>query len=130
MIFKQDKFNNWEDNTHIPEKVMDMVNFIADKIGHDGVIKEETIIIYNRGGHMIGYAKGFRISYCTFSYADGPSPDYSKEFAKWLKCLDIEIENSFGDNGMDYSTNWHDTYWTNEFIYKPSEVSEDCFIEW
>lgn len=55
---------------------------------------------------------------------------YSKEFAKWLKGLDFSIENSYGDNGMDYSTNWHDTYWTNEFVYNPSKVDEDVFIEW
>ncbi len=130
MKFLHSKFEKWENSTHIPEKVMDMVNFIAEKIGHGGGIEEETIRIYNRGGYVIGYAKGFRISHCTFSYADGPSPDYSKEFAKWLKGLDFEIENSYGDNGMDCSTNWHDTYWTNEFIYKPTEVDEEQFIEW
>lgn len=128
MKYLHGKFEKWENETHIPEKIMDMVNFIAEKIGHGGGIEEETIRIYNRGGYVIGYAKGFRISHCTFSYADGPSPDYSKEFIKWLKGLDFEIENSYGDNGMDYSTNWHDTYWTNEFIYKPSEVDYDQFV--
>ncbi len=130
MKFLHSKFEKWENETHIPEKVMDMVNFIAEKIGHGGGIEEETISIYNRGGYVIGYAKGFSITHCTFSYADGPSADYSKEFSKWLKGLDFEIENSFGDNGMDCSTNWHDTYWTNEFIYKPSEVEEEEFISW
>lgn len=130
MKFRQDKFNEWEDNTHIPEKVMDMVNFIAEKIGYGGGIEEETIKIYNRGGYVIGYAKGFSITHCTFSYADGPSADYSDEFTKWLKGLDFSIENSYGDNGMDYSTNCHDTYWANEFIYKPTKVDEEMFIEW
>lgn len=130
MKFRHDKFREWEDSSHIPAKVMDMVNFIAEKIGHGGWIEEETIKIYNRGGYVIGYAKGFRIVHCTFSNADGPSADYSKEFSKWLKGLDFEIENSYGDNGMDCSTNWHDTYWTHEFIYKPSVVEEEEFIQW
>lgn len=130
MKFIHDKFREWEENTHIPEEIMDMVNFIAEKIGHEGGIEEQTISIYNRGGYVIRHAKGFRIVHCTSSYADGPSTDYSKEFAKWLKGLDFEIENSYGDNGMDCATNWHDTYWTHEFIYKPSEVSGEKFIVW
>ena len=130
MKFKHNEFNKWENETHIHEKIMDMVNFIAEKIGHGGGIEEETITIKNRGGYTIGYAKGFSITHCTSSYADGPSKDYSKEFSKWLEGLGFKIENSYGDNGMDCSTNWHDTFWTNEFIYKQSEVGEERFIEW
>lgn len=129
MKFRSDKFEKWENETHIPSKVMDMVNFIAQKIGCEP-IEEETIKIYNRGGYVVGYAKGFSITHCTSSYADGPSPDYSGEFKKFLKGLDFSIENSYGDNGLDYSTNWHDTFWTNEFIYNPSEVTKERFIEW
>lgn len=130
MKFRQDKFEKWENETHIPEKILDMVNFIADKIGHGGCIEEETIQIRNRGGYVIGYAKGFSITHCTSSYSDGPSQDYSKEFNKWLQGLDFKIENSYGDNGLDSATNWHDTFWTNEFIFKSSEVSEERFVEW
>ena len=36
MKFRQDKFEKWENETHIPEQIMDMVNFIAEKIGHGG----------------------------------------------------------------------------------------------
>ena len=76
---------------------MNMVNFIAEKIGHGGDIEQKTITIRNRGGHVIGYAKGFFVVHCTFSYADGPGTDYSKAFSKWLKGLDFEIENSYGE---------------------------------
>lgn len=129
MIFRHDKFREWENNTHIPEMIMNMVNFIAKEIGYEGVIEERTINVYNRYGFVIGKAKGFRIEHCTFSYADGPSPDYSKELAEWLKGFYFEIEYSYGDNGKDSFTNWHDTYWTNEFTYKPSEVSAEQFME-
>lgn len=128
MKFIHIKFRKWEENTHIPEEIMDVVNFIAEKIGHGGGIEEQTVTLYNRGGYP--YAKGFRIIHCTSSYADGPSADYSGAFAKWLKGLGFRIENSYGDNGMDPATNWRDTYWTNEFIYEPSEVSEEDFVMW
>lgn len=130
MKFNQDKFNKWEDETHIPQDIMTMVNFIAEKIGHDGGIEEETIVIRNRGGHVIGYAKGFSITHCTSSNADGPTPDLSGAFKKWLVGLNFKLENSFGDNGMDSATNWHDTFWTNQFIYTPSQTSDEPFIIW
>lgn len=128
MRFNQNKFNEWENETHIPQDIMAMLNFIAEKIGHDGGIEEETISLYNRGGHIIGYAKGFSIVHCTSSYSDGPTPDLSGAFSKWIIGLDFKLENSFGDNGMDSSTNWRDTFWTNQFIYKPSEISDEAFI--
>ncbi|MBD5357366.1 MAG: hypothetical protein HDR88_10235 [Bacteroides sp.] len=130
MKFNKEKFRVWENETHIPDDIMTMVNHIAEKIGHCGEVSEETITIYNRGGYAIGYAKGFSITHCTSSYADGPTPDLSRAFSKWLKGLDFKLENSFGDNGMDCATNWHDTFWTNQFIYKPSEIDEEAFIIW
>jgi len=129
MKFDTEKFDKWEQETHIPEKILTMVNTIAKEVGC-GEIEEETIDIYNRGGQVIGWAKGFTLTHCTSSYADGPSPDYSKEMAMWLKGLGFMLENSYGDNGMDSSTNWHDTFWQNEFTYKPSEVFEEQFIIW
>lgn len=130
MKFNDEKFRQWENETHIPDDIMTMVNYIAEKIGHDGEIAEETIAIHNRVGLVVGYAKGFSVTHCTSSYADGPTPDLSGAFSKWLKGLDFKLENSFGDNGMDSATNWHDTFWTNQFIYTPSETSEDKFIIW
>lgn len=130
MKFNDEKFRQWENETHIPDDIMTMVNYIAEKIGHEGGIEEQPITIYNRGGLVIGYAKGFSVTHCTSSYADGPTPDLSGAFSKWLKGLDFRLENSFGDNGMDSATNWHDTFWTNQFIYKPSETSEERFIIW
>lgn len=31
---------------------------------------------------------------------------------------------------MDSSTNWHDTFCSYDFMYKPSEVYEEKFIIW
>ncbi len=101
MKFLHKKFNKWKQETHIPVDVMNMVNFIAEKIGHGGGIEEKTIYIRNRGGYIIGYGKGFSITHCTSSYEDGPGVDYSGAFVKWLKGLGFKIENSYGDNGMD-----------------------------
>lgn len=129
MRFNHEKFNKWEEETHIPKPIFDMCNFIADKIGC-GPIFEETIKIYNRGGYVVGYGKGFSLTHCTSSLLDGPSVDYSDTIKKWLKGLDFSIENSYGDNGMDSSTNYHDTYWTHEFIYNPSIVYDDEFTIW
>lgn len=129
MKFNQDAFDKWEEKTHIPQDVMNMVNFIAEKVGC-GSVEEKTIHIYNRGGFVIGYGKGFSLTHCTSSYADGPSVDYSSVMKEWLQGLGFVIENSFGDNGMDSASNWHDTFWTNEFLYKPSEVYEERFIIW
>ena len=126
--FNQYRFNKWEEETHIPQEVMNMLNFICEKIGI-GEIWEETIHIRNRGGWLIGYAKGFTISYCTSSLEDGPSIDYSDVLLKFIKGLGFKIENSYGDNGLDSSTNWHDTYWNYDFIYKPSEVYIEEFEE-
>lgn len=129
MRFDYEKFQEWEENTHIPNNILTMANAIAKEVGC-GEIIEETIDIYNRGGQVIGWAKGFRLVHCTSSYAEGPSADYSKEMAMWLKGLGFVLENSCGDNGMDSSTNWHDTFWVNELIYKPTEVFEEQFIIW
>lgn len=129
MKFDNAAFEKWEQETHIPEKIMTMANAIAEQVGC-GELEEIIIRIHNRSGQVIGWAKGFRLSHCTSSYADGPSPDYSKEMAMWLKGLGFVIENSYGDNGMDCTTNWRDTYWFDEFIYKPTEVFEERFITW
>ena len=128
-MFNQEKFDKWEEETHIPQDVMGMLSFICEKIGIDEV-EEETISIYNRGGWVVGYAKGFTISYCTSSLADGPSIDYSDVLLKFIKGLGFKIENSYGDNGLDSSTNWHDTYWNYDFVYKPSEIYVDSFEEY
>lgn len=122
------KFNEWKSTEHIPTAVKNMVNFIGEKIGYGQVFyeNEETVIsMYNRGGYAYGYAKGFSISHCTSSYADGPGVDYSSAFVKWIKGLGFRIENSYGDNGMDSATNWHDTYWHYDFVYEKSEIDID-----
>lgn len=128
-MFNQEKFDKWKEETHIPQDVMGMLSFICEKIGICE-IEEETIRIYNRGGWVVGYAKGFTISYCTSSLADGPSVDYSDVLLKFIKALGFKIENSYGDNGLDSVTNWHDTYWNYDFIYKPSEIYVDAFEEY
>ena len=123
------RFGEWEENTHIPTAVMDMVRFIAEKIGCD-ISDETTITLRNRGGYSYAYGKGFTFTYCTSSYADGPGVDYSSTLKKWLKGLDFKIENSYGDNGMDSATNYMDTFWTYEFLYTPSVKYEEDFLEY
>lgn len=124
-MFDQEKFEKWEEETHIPQSIMDMVNFIGEKIGYP--VEEETITLRNRGGYPYAYAKGFCVTHCTSSMADGPSPDYGAVFKKFIKGLDFVLEDSYGDNGMDSDTNWHDTFWTDVFAYKPSQVSDEEF---
>lgn len=126
--FNQERFNKWEEETHIPEKIMDMVNWIAEKIGYP--VYEETITMRNRGGYVYGYAKGFTVSHCTSSYETGPTTDYAPEFLKWLKGLGFEMGDSYGDNGFDSATNWHDTYWHKEIIYSPSKVYYEEFEDY
>ncbi len=129
MGFDDERFGKWEDDTHIPEDVMGMVQFIAEKVGC-GPIEEKTITLYSRGGWTYAYAKGFTLTHCTSSMEDGPGVDYSGAMDKWLKGLGFRIENSYGDNGMDSATNWHDTYWTHEFVYSPSVTSDEMFTIW
>ena len=126
--FNHEKFNKWEEETHIPEKIMDMVNWIAEKIGYP--VYEETITMFNRGDYPYGFAKGFVVSHCTSSYETGPTTDYAPEFLKWLKGLGFEMGDSYGDNGMDSATNWHDTYWHKEIIYSPSKVYLEEFEDY
>lgn len=123
MIFNRKRFEQWEHENVIPKKVMDMVNWIAEKIGYP--VCEETLNLKNRVGETIGFARGFVVSHCTSSYEDGPGVDYTPEFIKWLKGLGFELGDSYGDNGMDSATNWHDTYWHKEIIYTPSKVYDD-----
>ena len=119
--FDQDAYDKWENETHIPQEVMEMVSHVAEKIGM-GPVEETVVQITNRWGDTIGYGKGISLTHCTSSYADGPSTDYSSVFAKWCKGLGFEECGSHGDNGMDSATNWHDTYWTNEFVYEGTEI--------
>ena len=128
-IFLRDKYEKWCDTPQIPERIMTMVRHIAEKIGVD-IGEEEVIELTNYYGVKIGIAKGFTLSHCTSSYADGPSEDYSEEFFSWLMGLGFKKGGSYGDNGLDSSTNWHDTYWHNEIYYGPSLVDEDVFYKW
>jgi len=127
-MFNQQKFNKWEEETHIPKKIMDMVEWICEKCGV--CLIEETITLRNRGGYAYAFAKGYQYSYCTSSYEDGPDVDYSDEIAKWLKGLGFIIENSYGDNGLDSATNWHDTFGHYDFVYQPTKVYAEIFEEY
>lgn len=70
---------------------------------------------------VYGYAKGFTLSHCTSSLIDGPGYDYHKEIMEILSHCGFEVSDSYGDNGMDPSTNWRDTYWHYDIIYSPSK---------
>ena len=123
MFFNNKRFSEWEQENTIPKNVMDMVNWIAEKIGYP--VYEETINLKNRFGQTIGFARGFVVSHCTSSYETGPTVDYAPEFIKWLCGLGFELGESYGDNGMDSTTNWHDTFWHKEIIYAPSKTYDD-----
>ena len=51
-------------------------------------------------------------------------------FMKWLGGLGFHVENSYGDNGLDSATNWHDTYWHKEVSYGKTLVYDEQFWDW
>lgn len=103
---------------HLPAKVGYALERIEEVFGI--TFTETEVILRNLGGWA--YAKGWGVeySYCTFSYMDGPHYDYHDEFDNMLRGLGFDMERSFGDNGLDSSTNWHDTYWSYQYVYKKS----------
>lgn len=123
--WNDEAFRKWEEETHIPEDVMKMVEIVCKQIGIE--VYEKTIEYHNRGGHIYAFAKGFELAHCTSSYEDGPSEDMTPVFMKWLGGLGFHVENSYGDNGMDSATNWHDTFWFNEIAYDATMVYDDEF---
>ena len=126
--WNSERFEKWEEETHIPEDVQRMVDIVCDKLG---IYVEETTIEHRSVfGVLIGFSKGYVISHCTSSLADGPSVDMAPVFLQWLGGLGFYQENSYGDNGMDSATNWHDTYWHKELAYRPSMVHDDEFWDW
>ena len=132
--FNMSAFREWENETHIPQEVKKIVNAVMTELelgfafqtDDDGSLIEETITIFNRGGYACGYGKGFSLTYCTSSMADGAEED-PKYVIDFIKGIGFRIENSMGDNGMDSATNWHDTYWTYEFIFEPSITWNDFY---
>lgn len=104
----------------IPDKIIALIERINEVFSLNIEIDEAPIALRNRGGFVYAYGKGFRYTYCTSSMVDGAEYDYSKEIKSILCHCGFSLENSFGDNGMDSSTNWHDTYWNYEFVYKDS----------
>jgi hypothetical protein len=122
------RFNAWVEGTHIPEDVMKMVEMIAEKIGIS--VYETTVDYKNVWGENIGVAKGFQLSHCTSSLADGPSEDMTPVFMKWIKGLGFEVCGSYGDNGLDSATNWHDTYWYTEIAYSGTMVMLGDFYDY
>ena len=126
--WNSERFEKWENETHIPEDVMKMVEIVSEQIG---VCVEETTIEHrNRGGYIYGFSKGFVLSHCTSSYEDGPSGDMTPVFMRWLGGLGFEVANSYGDNGLDSATNWHDTWWHNEIYYCNTFVEDGDFWDW
>ena len=129
-------FEQWRNTNQIPDQVKTIVNAVLKECGYheafnfdfieEGESNEELITLVNRGGYAYGYGKGFSIEYCTSSYANGPDPD-PKYIIDFIKGMGFTIENSYGDNGMDSSTNYHDTFWTYEFLYKPSVKYSEWF---
>lgn len=135
MKFNHEALEKWENEKHIPLQIKKMVNAVMESLDMQPVFcldddaLEEVIIMRNRGGYIYARGKGFSLSYCTSSYAEGPDADPSY-LINFIKGLGFRIENSYGDNGMDSATNWHDTYWTYDFLYEPSETYEEEFEIW
>lgn len=129
-------FEQWRNTNQIPDQVKTIVNAVLKECGYqeafnfdfieEGESNEELITLVNRGGYPYGYGKGFSMEYCTSSYANGPDPD-PRYIIDFIKGMGFTIENSYGDNGMDSSTNYHDTFWTYEFLYKPSVKYSEWF---
>ena len=128
--FNHEEYYKWADTDQIPKQVKDMVQYISEKVGCSVDDEEKVIELRNRGGHTYAFGKGFTISYCTSSLADGPGEDYSDTLIKWIEGIGFRIENSYGDNGMDSATNYNDTYWHYDFVYEPSIVSIEKFVDW
>lgn len=126
--WNSERFAKWEEETHIPEDVMKMVEIVCDQLGI--YVEETTIEHRNRGGYIYGFSKGFVLSHCTSSYADGPSENMTPVFMRWLGGLGFHVENSYGDNGLDSATNWHDTFWHNEISYDDTLVYDEQFWDW
>ena len=97
-----------------------MLSQISKVLGIDLPTQEDDFdIIYlrNRGGYVYATGYGFTYSYRTFSLEDGPEIDLSDELKFYLKAIGFNIENSYGDNGMDpYGSCCRDTYWNYDFI--------------
>lgn len=126
--WNSERFEKWENETHIPEDVMKMVEIVSEQIGI--CVEETTIEHRDRGGYIYGFSKGFVLSHCTSSIEDGPSEDMTPVFMRWLGGLGFEVANSYGDNGLDSATNWHDTWWHNEIYYCNTFVEDGDFWDW
>lgn len=132
MTFDYERFDKWVDDEQIPQTVKRIVDSVMCELGfvepfYNG--NEEVIELSNRGGWTYAYGKGFCLSYRTSSMLDGPDAD-PKYIIKFIKGLGFCIENSYGDNGLDAATNWHDTYWHYDFLYKPSVVMREEFEDY
>lgn len=120
-IEEQEEELNKERFSIFPSKVANALENIEKVFGVYFDVDDE-IVERNRGGWAYAKGKGLHYSYCTSSYEDGPGYDYTKEFGFMLQALGFKQIGSHGDNGMDYTTNWRDTYWSYDYIYKPSET--------
>ena len=98
MKFDYEAFDKWENENHIPEQVKRIVNAVLKSEGYEepfgeidtdccDTTNEETISIRNRGGHVIGYGKGFSMSYCTSSLECGSLLTLSKVLVLLLRTV-------------------------------------------
>lgn len=126
-LWNEAKFEQWDKETQIPESITEIVDIICDRFGID--IEECLVEHHSVYGDPFGVSKGYRLCHCTSSYADGPSQDMTPTFLQWLGGLGFNLINSYGDNGLDYSTNRHDTFWWKEIAYMPSFIDYDAFYD-
>lgn len=111
----EEKYTNFE----LPEKTLNLIKQ-CEKVFSCEINILDQVYLYDRGGHPYAVGAGVSVNHTTSSYANGPSHDYSQEVFSFLKHNGFQEANSTGDNGMDSSTNFRDTSWTDEFIYTPT----------
>lgn len=109
----------------MPVKTVTLLERMGNLFGINLSLSEYPIEMKNRGDWVYALGKGFEYTYCTSSMMDGPEHDYSEEIKQILCNCGFELTGSSGDNGLDSSSNWHDTYWTYKFVYKSSIVYID-----
>ena len=120
--WKSNKISQVEEsysNFEIPQKILNLIDK-CEKIFSCEITVKDRVYLYDGGGNKIAIGAGISLTHTTSSISDGPSHDYSEEIFSFLKHARFEKSNSFGDNGMDSSTNYEDTYWIDEFIYTPT----------
>lgn len=111
------------EGTKLPEKVINLLDRLEKVFGIE-LWYEPNFYLYNRGGWPYAKGEAFTYDVCTFSMADGPDENWSKEIMQILKPIGF-VCVSEGNNGLDPASSYgRDTYWHYHFIYKPEYIED------